>query len=1026
MDYTGKKVRHAVFGEGKIVRQESNYIWVIFPRRAGEMKFVTPDCFQKFLTLLDVSSATVAQGELEEKLARHRQNDEEERRREAALRPASKPAPPLPGGTFPKVPNYSNPKAFFDDQAEALENEIKFLRSHGSKKITIHNGELIERRRETYVYAFESEVEINLPDDTQITLWRGNNATGGTLLACEEATLYIASEEDLGSHVETIEFSAQAWQLMSFLVDRLQSLSKSPTNLVRTLIMDGLKQARYGESIRRGPEAAMKMALTQPICFIWGPPGTGKTETLSRIALKLIAQHKRVLMLSYSNISVDGAALRTLHNDPDPIPGRIVRYGYPRDKAVSTHEYLSSYNLVIRAHPELKAERDKLNAERKQLSPSSPRALEIQERLKKIRKQLSDEEKKAVAQASFVATTVSKAIADSSLYESKFDAVIFDEASMAYVPQIIFAASLASEHFICIGDFEQLPPIVQSGDDVSLNVDIFRYCGIAGAVEKGQGHDWLCMLDKQHRMHPDIANFASGSIYHGLLRTADDIVEKTDAIAQDPPFAGKSMALADLSGMMSVCRKTADKSRVNVLSALISMGLAITAARKHDVGLITPYHAQSRLLHAMVLDIGERQNPTQSGFAKHDGWVSAVSSVQTATDDYEAPTDGSHSIKCATVHQFQGSEQEVIIFDAVDCYFMPYPGILLTSDKNDSANRLFNVALSRAKGKFIVVANVDYLKKGLPKRLMLRELLDTLRGDSSAYRAGEKLKHEVPRELDSQSGAVTSTQELGLDPGKRELYSWFDEKTGETAFIEDLRAARKSIRIDIPGPCALSDEQAKQLAQLLDRAVARGVELSLRTPEPAKLPQALRRMAYSYKYVSDPVTIIDQRLSWYGEPASAAKFQSQGRDIPTRWRPIIRFEGSHFARALTGMLAMDRGTTLNMSSADQENGLYPSFSAWVEGELSCPECGRHMKLRRSSRKGRGTNFFLGCSGYPNCEHTERLEPDILDAYFYFHNENGKKCPYDGTSLVADVGRYGLYIHCCCANGDHHKFKPDRI
>ena len=33
-----------------------------------------------------------------------------------------------------------------------------------------------------------------------------------------------------------------------------------------------------------------------------------------------------------------------------------------------------------------------------------------------------------------------------------------------------------------------------------------------------------------------------------------------------------------------------------------------------------------------------------------------------------------HKITCATVHQFQGSEQEVVLYDAVDCYRMKYPG----------------------------------------------------------------------------------------------------------------------------------------------------------------------------------------------------------------------------------------------------------------------------------------------------------------------------------------------------------------
>ena len=82
-----------------------------------------------------------------------------------------------------------------------------------------------------------------------------------------------------------------------------------------------------------------------------------------------------------------------------------------------------------------------------------------------------EQEKELVQEASFVATTVSKAVVDKTLYSQSFDLVIFDEASMAYVPQIVFAAGLASERFLCLGDFRQLPAIVQNPEDNILRKD---------------------------------------------------------------------------------------------------------------------------------------------------------------------------------------------------------------------------------------------------------------------------------------------------------------------------------------------------------------------------------------------------------------------------------------------------------------------------------------------------------------------------------------------------------------------------
>lgn len=94
---------------------------------------------------------------------------------------------------------------------------------------------------------------------------------------------------------------------------------------------------------------------------------------------------------------------------------------------------------------------------------------------------------------------------------------------------------------------------------------------------------------------------------------------------------------------MSTCIKSSDDSHANVLSAFVTFSLALKAAQTQEVGIITPYHAQSRLLHAMVRDVNELE---------------------------ALP----HAIKCATVHQFQGSEEDVIVYDAVDCYRLPFPG----------------------------------------------------------------------------------------------------------------------------------------------------------------------------------------------------------------------------------------------------------------------------------------------------------------------------------------------------------------
>lgn len=89
----------------------------------------------------------------------------------------------------------------------------------------------------------------------------------------------------------------------------------------------------------------------------------------------------------------------------------------------------------------------------------------------------------------------------------QFDLVMFDEVSMAYVPQVIAAAALAREKFMCVGDFKQLAPISQNQAARILQVDIFSYLRIVDENGNMFWHPWLVMLNEQRRMAPAISEF---------------------------------------------------------------------------------------------------------------------------------------------------------------------------------------------------------------------------------------------------------------------------------------------------------------------------------------------------------------------------------------------------------------------------------------------------------------------------------------------------------------------------------------
>lgn len=49
---------------------------------------------------------------------------------------------------------------------------------------------------------------------------------------------------------------------------------------------------------------------SQEIALIWGPPGTGKTQTLVEIVRLLVKEGKRVLVCGASNLAVDNLVER--------------------------------------------------------------------------------------------------------------------------------------------------------------------------------------------------------------------------------------------------------------------------------------------------------------------------------------------------------------------------------------------------------------------------------------------------------------------------------------------------------------------------------------------------------------------------------------------------------------------------------------------------------------------------------------------------------------------------------------------
>jgi hypothetical protein len=79
------------------------------------------------------------------------------------------------------------------------------------------------------------------------------------------------------------------------------------------------------------------------------------------------------------------------------------------------------------------------------------------------------------------------------------------------------------------------------------------------------------------------------------------------------------------------------------------------------------------------------------------------------------------------VHRFQGQERDVVIMDTVDAEPMK-PGVPLSErGPRSNAQNLINVAISRARGKLIVLADVNFFEQRAPASVvakMIRRALE--------------------------------------------------------------------------------------------------------------------------------------------------------------------------------------------------------------------------------------------------------------------------------------------------------------
>ena len=271
------------------------------------------------------------------------------------------------------------------------------------------------------------------------------------------------------------------------------------------------------------------------------------------------------------------------------------------------------------------------------------------------------------------------------------DVVIVDEVSMALLPTIVYAAGLARQAVVYIGDFRQLPPVVLTNHELTdawLRRDVFMLHRVPEALAQGKMLPYLVALNEQHRMDKAICDTVNTLFY-------PDSPLITKVHREEPAsraFPTGALLYVDTGPWASFTQRgLKGTSKTNPLHAATAVALVRTLLERGDsgIGVTTPYRPQ-------------------------------VAAIQAAMEEAKL----AEQVMVDTIHRYQGSERPVMILDLSDAPGTPPSQFMQADSLDDDGARLLNVALTRAQQQVIVVANMAYLResKSIPERALSRKL----------------------------------------------------------------------------------------------------------------------------------------------------------------------------------------------------------------------------------------------------------------------------------------------------------------
>lgn len=319
----------------------------------------------------------------------------------------------------------------------------------------------------------------------------------------------------------------------------------------------------------------------------------------------------------------------------------------------------------------------------------------------------------------------------STLQHVRSKVIICEEAGEVMEPHILTALLPTVEHFIQIGDHQQLRPSINNFQDLSLESDKGQLYQLdrsqferLSVGERGRPLMPVAQLNVQRRMRPDISFLIQQTIY--------DKLENHPSTLRFPDVVGlrKNVYWLDHDNMEDKeqieSQHTKSKSNiweVEMVHALVRHVVRQDVYDSSDIAVLTPYTGQLQKLRAamrndfeIVLNDRDQDALMKDGFMAQECSAMQDGVTQTNRRKPLQKKKLSDLLRVATIDNFQGEEAKIIIVSLVRSNRAQQVGFLKTTNR-------INVLLSRAQYGLYLVGNTDTYSN-VP---MWRKVIDMLR-----------------------------------------------------------------------------------------------------------------------------------------------------------------------------------------------------------------------------------------------------------------------------------------------------------